>query len=251
MPFSRGTRPISLKRADIGVLSDEFLEDVRHMKERNLAAERRRRAAQSLSPTVPRSPSSPALPDRQFHDRAGDRLPTHGSVSSSCYRRAILSILIAAAAAPKPLSMFIAMTPGAQLDSAAFRAAAPPEAYPTAHGRRRGDNRRANQAGNDTGQRPFHASRNDDDAGFAQPPDLSVEPPQPGDPTSAIGGAACPWNVSVRAASCAGPRSVVPAATIGGALDRRAGMRCTRDRGVGGRHQPNWALLTFEINILS
>jgi type I restriction enzyme, R subunit len=28
-----------LKRPDIGVLSDEFLKDVRHMKERNLAVE--------------------------------------------------------------------------------------------------------------------------------------------------------------------------------------------------------------------
>ena len=46
------------------------------------------------------------------------------------YRRAIPRILIAAAAAPKPLSMFIAMTPGAQLDSAAFRATPPPEATP-------------------------------------------------------------------------------------------------------------------------
>lgn len=46
------------------------------------------------------------------------------------YRRAIPRILIAAAAAPKPLSMFIAITPGAQLDSAAFNATAPPEATP-------------------------------------------------------------------------------------------------------------------------
>jgi len=46
------------------------------------------------------------------------------------YRRAIPRILIAAAAAPKPLSMFITMTPGAQLDNAAFSATAPPEATP-------------------------------------------------------------------------------------------------------------------------
>ena len=67
---------------------------------------------------------------RQFHGLAGDWLPTNDSVPNCRYGREIPRILIAAAAAPKPLSMFIVMTPGAQLESAVFRAAAPPAATP-------------------------------------------------------------------------------------------------------------------------
>src|SRR6516164_1215561 len=56
-----------------------------------------------------------------------------GHYPSTCALRPKRSILIAAAAAPKPLSTFTTVTPGAQLASAAFSATAPPAAtpYPT------------------------------------------------------------------------------------------------------------------------
>jgi len=86
------------------------------------------------------------------------------------------------------------MAPEAELDGAAFSAAAPPEATPLAHGYWLRHHRRSNQASNDAERRSFHAYRNDGDAGIA-PADLSVGGAtalRPATPTSAITGAASP-----------------------------------------------------------
>ena len=86
--------------------------------------------------------------------------------------------------APKPLSMFTTETPdGAAVEHAEQRGDAA-EAGAVADARRHGDDRHADQAGDDARQRAFHAGDDDDDARGVEPRALAEQPMEPATPTS-------------------------------------------------------------------